>query len=598
MKEQLKVLACGSVDDGKSTLLGRLIYDTKTLYNDQIESLKDKNNNIDYSLLLDGLDEEREQAITIDVAYRFLSTDKKSFVIIDAPGHEEYTRNMAVGASQADLSILLIDATKGVTVQTKRHIKICMMMGIKDYVVAVNKMDLINYNKDIFEIIETQINYLFKDEKVNSMLVIPVSAMKGDNISKKSKNTIWYEGESLLKYLENIKILNNQNPSFIFSIQRVTRPNQKFRGFQGNVISGSISISDDLICLPSNERIKVNSLFNLDKNVSKIYEGQSVTITLNREIDISRGCILTNDENIIVSNKFDAKILWMDDVDLIVNNAYYIKIANNEVLCYIRKVYSKINIEESEQHDSISIKKNDIIICNIECISAIPITTFEYNSFLGSFIIIDKVTNNTCACGTIDNILLKTNNLFYHNCYINKNIRARLLNQKPLTIWFTGLSCSGKSTIANELDKMLSAKGFHTMLLDGDNIRLGINSDLGFSKEERKENIRRVAHISKLFNDAGLICITSFITPFNSNRIEAKDIIGDDFVLVYINTDITECERRDKKGLYVKAKQGLIDDFTGISSPYEEPDDADIVLYNNNAQDCALKIFNYIREKI
>jgi len=564
MKEQLKVLACGSVDDGKSTLLGHLIYDTNTLYSDQITELI-KNDNIDYSLLLDGLDEEREQSITIDVAYRFFNSENRKFIIIDCPGHEEYTRNMAVGASQADLSILLIDATKGLTIQSNRHFEICSMMGIKDYVIAINKMDLVNYNQEEFNKIKKDVEKMIANISINSLLIIPVCATKGDNVSKRSENMRWYNGESLLNYLENIKIPYEHSKSFILPVQRVVRPNQEFRGFQGNVISGNISKSNEIICLPSKEKNVINTLFNLDKNVAKIEQGQAVTVTLKREVDISRGCIITNDENIIISNKFDAKVLWMDDNCLIANNAYYIKIGNNEVLCYVRKIYSLVTLNDNSCDESLDVRKNVIVNCNLECINSIPLTTFDYNKFLGGFILIDKITNQTCACGTISNIYTD-NNLFYHNNIITKKDRAQLLNQRPLTIWFTGLSGSGKSTIANELEKELVSKGYHTMLLDGDNIRLGINNDLGFSNKDRKENLRRVAHISKLLNDAGIICITSFITPLNSNREDVKSIIGDSFVLVYINTDIEECEKRDKKGLYKKAKKGLIKDFTGVNS--------------------------------
>lgn len=596
MKEQLKVLACGSVDDGKSTLLGHLIYDTNTLYSDQITELI-KNDNIDYSLLLDGLDEEREQSITIDVAYRFFNSENRKFIIIDCPGHEEYTRNMAVGASQADLSILLIDATKGLTIQSNRHFEICSMMGIKDYVIAINKMDLVNYNQEEFNKIKKDVEKMIANISINSLLIIPVSATKGDNVSKRSENMRWYNGESLLNYLENIKIPYEHSKSFILPVQRVVRPNQEFRGFQGNVISGNISKSNEIICLPSKEKNVINTLFNLDKNVAKIEQGQAVTVTLKREVDISRGCIITNDENIIISNKFDAKVLWMDDNCLIANNAYYIKIGNNEVLCYVRKIYSLVTLNDNSCDESLDVRKNVIVNCNLECINSIPLTTFDYNKFLGGFILIDKITNQTCACGTISNIYTD-NNLFYHNNIITKKDRAQLLNQRPLTIWFTGLSGSGKSTIANELEKELVSKGYHTMLLDGDNIRLGINNDLGFSNKDRKENLRRVAHISKLLNDAGIICITSFITPLNSNREDVKSIIGDSFVLVYINTDIEECEKRDKKGLYKKAKKGLIKDFTGVNSLFEEPNQPDIVLYNDDAKKCAREIFNFIKGKI
>lgn len=603
MQEQLKILTCGSVDDGKSTLIGHLLYDSKLLYADQEKTLeldsKVKNNgSIDYSLLLDGLDEEREQGITIDVAYRYFSTNKRSFIVLDTPGHEEYTRNMAVGASQSDLAIMLVDASKGILIQTKRHLKICMMMGIKDYVVTINKMDLINYDKDRFLIIKKEIEELFKKYNYSSLKIIPVSATLGDNITKKSKNMKWYDDSSLMDYLENISVKYNNSSNFIMPVQRVSRPNQFFRGFQGNVASGDIKVGDEITCLPSKEVATISELFKLDKSVKKIYSKEAVTITLDREIDVSRGCVLTNDQNVKITNNINVSMLWMDEELLKINNAYYLSIGTINTLCYIRKINYKVNIETDEEiFDFKNVSKNEIINCDIEVLEKIPVTEFNYDKTLGSLILINRLTNATSSCAIINKVY-DDRNLFYQNLTITKDERTKRLFQKPITVWFTGLSCSGKSTIANELDKILNSNGYYTMLLDGDNIRMGLNSDLGFSDKDRIENIRRISEVAKLMNDAGLICITSFITPLDINREMANQIIGEEFFLVYINTPLEECEKRDKKGLYKKARNGEIKDFTGINSIFEEPKNSNLTLNNLDYEKCAKQIYEAIKDKI
>lgn len=603
MNEQLKILTCGSVDDGKSTLIGHLLYDSKLLYADQKETLEldskvTNNGSIDYSLLLDGLDEEREQKITIDVAYRYFNTLRRSFVVLDTPGHEEYTRNMAVGASQADLAILLVDATKGALRQTKRHLKICMMMGIKDYIVVINKMDLINYDKTKFEIVKEEIINYFNNYRYSTLKIIPISATIGDNITKKSTKMKWYKDDTLMKYLETVNVNKSDNSKFIMPVQRVCRPNQNFRGFQGNVVSGKINIGDSIICFPSKERANVKQLYNLDKKVDTVLNGEAITIVLDREIDVSRGCVLTNDEKLNNANNINVTMLWMDEEKLKMNTAYYINIGTISTLCYIRKINYKIDID-SNKHISLieNITKNDIVNCDLEILEKIPVTLFDYNKTLGSLILINRITNATSSCAIINDIL-NNKNLFYHNAIVTSDDRKKSLCQEPITIWFTGLSCSGKSTIANELDKLLNKNGYHTMILDGDNIRLGLNKDLKFSNDDRIENIRRIAEVAKLMNDAGLINIVSFISPLEINRIMAKKIIGDKFFLVYVNTSLEECEKRDKKGLYKKARNGEIKDFTGISSPYDIPKNANIVINNVDYKSCAKQIYNAIRERI
>lgn len=603
MIDQLKILTCGSVDDGKSTLIGHLLYDSKLLYIDQEKTLEldskiKDGKKIDYALLLDGLDEEREQGITIDVSYRYFNTKKRNFIVLDCPGHEEYTRNMAVGASKADLAILLIDVTKGVQIQTKRHFKICMMMGIKDYIVVVNKMDLVDYDKRIFDNIKKKIQNLFENYQYSSLNIIPISATIGDNITIKSNNMKWYNGTSLMQYLEDIQVNKKIGEKFIIPIQRVCRPNQFFRGFQGNVTSGSIEVGDIITCLPSEESAHVERLYNLDKEVTKVHYGEAVTLTLDKEIDISRGCVLTNDNNVYVTNSFNVTMLWMDEEKLKIDSAYYINLGTVSTLCYIRKVNYKIDIDTEEKIiDFEKVCKNEIINCDLEVLEKIAVSEFKHNKSLGSLILINRLTHVTSSCATVNKIL-ENKNLFYQSISISSEERKKTLCQNPITVWFTGLSCSGKSTIANELDKILNLNGFHTMLLDGDNIRLGLNRDLSFSDDDRIENIRRIAEVAKLMNEAGLICITAFISPLEINRKMAKKIIGDKFFLIYLNTPLEECEKRDKKGLYKKARKNIIRDFTGINSVFEEPLNPDLILNNNDYQECAKKIFEKIKEKI
>lgn len=603
MKEQLKILTCGSVDDGKSTLIGHLLYDSKLLYADQrkvleLDSKVTSNGSVDYSLLLDGLDEEREQKITIDVAYRYFNTSRRSFAVLDTPGHEEYTRNMAVGASQADLAILLVDATKGVLKQTKRHLKICMMMGIKDYIVVINKMDLINYDKAKFEIAKEEIISRFSNYKYSTLKIIPISATVGDNITKKSVKMKWYQDDTLMKYLETVNVNKSDSSKFIMPVQRVCRPDQNFRGFQGNVVSGKINIGDTITCFPSKEKANVKQLYNLDKKVNTVSNGEAITIVLDREIDVSRGCVLTNEEKLNNANNINVTMLWMDEEKLKMNTAYYINIGTISTLCYIRKINYKIDIDSNEHISSIeNITKNDIINCDLEVLEKIPVTLFDYNKTLGSLILINRITNATSSCAIVNGIL-NNKNLFYHNAVVTNEDRKKTLCQEPITIWFTGLSCSGKSTIANELDKLLNKNGYHTMILDGDNIRLGLNKDLKFSNDDRIENIRRIAEVAKLMNDAGLINIVSFISPLEINRIMAKQIIGDKFFLVYVSTSLEECEKRDKKGLYKKARNGEIKDFTGINSPFDIPKNADVVVDNIDYKECANKIYNAIEKRI
>ena len=580
----LKFLTCGSVDDGKSTLIGHMLYDAKLLFADQQQALEldskagSADGSLDYSLLLDGLMAEREQGITIDVAYRYFTTEKRSFIVADAPGHEEYTRNMAVGASFAELAVILLDAAKGVLIQTRRHTRICSLMGIRDFVFAVNKMDLIDYNAKKFRQLSREINTLVAEFPVHSIRIIPVSATKGDNITKPSTKMPWYSGPTLLHYLENVQVEDRHHRGgFCMPVQRICRPNQNFRGFMGKIKSGQISVGDEITSLPSGEKARVKDIIVGMDYVQTAGAGQPVNLTLDREIDISRGCVLERDADCKVGNLFAAKVLWMDEGALIPGKNYLLKLGTKKTPCTIQKIRFQIDVNTGEKVPEDRIFKNEIAYCEIVTGEDIVYDLFDNNRALGGFILIDRVTNMTSGCGTVQEVLTRNEDITWQELDITRDIRSRMKNQRPLTLWFTGLSGSGKSTIANALEKRLVAMGRHTMLLDGDNIRFGLNKDLGFDRADRIENIRRIAEVSKLMNDAGIITLTSFIAPFAADRQAAREIIGaDDFVEVYISTPLEVCEKRDVKGLYKKARAGEVSYFTGISAPYEVPSHADI----------------------
>ncbi len=585
MKSLLKFITCGSVDDGKSTLIGHMLYDAKLIFVDQEKALEwdskigNREGNIDYSLLLDGLMAEREQGITIDVAYRYFTTQKRSFIVADTPGHEEYTRNMAVGASFADVAIILVDATQGMLVQTRRHIRICSLMGIKHFIFAINKMDLVHYDKNVYDKIAKAIKRFIVEFEVSSVRLIPVSATEGDNITCKSTNMPWYGEEALLEYLENIEIVNlSEQKDFVMAIQRVSRPNHNFRGFQGQISAGEISVGDEIVVLPSNEHAKVSGIYVTNQKVEIAQAGQPVTIQLDREIDISRGCVICKSEGIEVANMFRAQLLWMDDDALVPGRSYWVKLGTRLLPASVMDVKYKVDVNSGEQIPAEQVYKNELVVCDVILSEKCAFDTFERNRDLGSFIFINRITNMTSACGTVIHPLRRSNNVVWQKTDITKDIRSEQKHQKTKTIWFTGLSGSGKSTLANELEKRLVAMGKHTMLLDGDNIRMGLNKNLGFTESDRVENIRRIAEVAKLMNDAGLIVLTAFISPYERDRENAKEIIGDDFFEVYVSTPMEECEKRDVKGLYKKAREGAIPNFTGITSPYEIPKAPDIAI--------------------
>jgi len=583
--ELLKFITCGSVDDGKSTLIGHMLYDAKLLFADQKKALEldskvgSRDGNIDYSLLLDGLMAEREQGITIDVAYRYFTTDNRSFIVADTPGHEEYTRNMAVGASFASLAVILVDASQGVLVQTKRHSRICSLMGIKHFVFAVNKMDLVHYDQQKFQKIEKDIKILMAEFDYATMKIIPVSATEGDNITKRSGQMPWYTGEPLLTYLENVDVTERENEKgFSMPVQRVCRPNQNFRGFQGQISSGKVAVGDTITVLPSGEKAKVSNILETDREVTESSKGHAVTIQLDTEIDISRGCVLERDYGLYTGSMFNASILWMDDTNLVAGKNFWLKIGTQQVPATVMRIKYKTDVNTGAEVYADNIYKNEIAFCEISVGSSIVFDKFGNNRELGSLILIDRITNMTSACGVVIRPLDRGRSVTWHNMDVTRELRESQLGQKAATVWLTGLSGAGKSTIANELEKRLFTMGKHTMLLDGDNVRMGLNKNLGFDEKDRIENIRRIAEVSKLMNDAGLIVLTSFISPFRQDRRNAKDIIGDRFVEVYVSTPIEECERRDVKGLYKEARAGRIANFTGISSPYEKPEKPDIIV--------------------
>ena len=607
MNALLKFITCGSVDDGKSTLIGHMLYDAKLLFADQERALEldskvgSRGGEIDYSLLLDGLMAEREQGITIDVAYRYFTTERRSFIVADTPGHEEYTRNMAVGASFADLAVILVDASQGVLTQTRRHTRICSLMGIKHFVFAVNKMDLIDFEQEKFQKIQKDIKVLLAEFEYSTAQMIPVSATEGDNITKRSVHMPWYTGKTLLDYLETINVKENPaETGFTMPVQRVCRPNHTFRGFQGQIESGSVSVGDAIKVLPSGESAKVTLIYEGDKEVQTSATGHAVTIQLDTEIDVSRGCVLIRDTSLNVNSMFAATLLWMDDVKLLPGRNFLLKLGTQSVPVTIMKIRYKIDVNTGEEVYADAIYKNEIALCEISTASKLVFDEFEKNNALGSLILIDRVSHMTSACGIVEHTLNRENQLTWHNMDITRSFREEQLGQTAKTIWFTGLSGSGKSTLANELEKRLAAMGKHTMLLDGDNVRMGLNRNLGFREADRIENIRRIAEVSKLMNDAGLIVLTSFISPFAQDRQNAREIIGDAFMEVYVSTPMEECERRDVKGLYKKARNGELDHFTGVTSPYEVPQHADVVIDTSkfSVEACVDQILEQLKNQL
>ena len=607
-KQLLRFITCGSVDDGKSTLIGRLLYESQLIFDDQLAELKStskkvgtQGDEIDFALLVDGLAAEMEQGITIDVAYRFFSTDKRKFIVADTPGHEQYTRNMATGASTADVAILLVDARAGLLPQTCRHSYIVNMLGVKNICLAINKMDLVDYSQDVFEKIKAEFLEFSADLNFEKIVSIPVSALKGDNIINSSTNTNWYEGESLIQYLENVKfIMDKDFQAFTLPVQWVNRLSHEFRGFCGLVTEGSISEGDEIMVKPSNKRSKIKKILVADKYSSSCSMGQSVTVELTDEIDISRGNIICHkDSSCDAVDQFQGKLLWMDEERMVPGRPYIFRFGVAESSGSVSKLRHRININTFVDEASSDLELNEIGIVNIALDKKIVMEPYVTSNSLGSFIVIDKMTNNTVGMGLVNFALRRGENVYWHNMEINRDSRSTSKNQKAVVLWLTGLSGSGKSTIANIVEKKLYNLGKHTMLLDGDNVRHGLNKDLGFTDVDRVENIRRIANVSKLMLDAGLITIVSFIAPFKAERDLAKDLMGDDILEVFIDVPIEVAESRDPKGLYKKARSGDLKNFTGIDSPYEKPENPDIHIESDkiSAEDAAEIIVKKLIQK-
>jgi bifunctional enzyme CysN/CysC len=597
------------VDDGKSTLIGRLLWDSKLVSDDQLATLESESKRvgtqhgeIDYALLVDGLQAEREQGITIDVAYRFFATDKRKFVVADAPGHEQYTRNMATGASTADLAVIMIDARKGVLTQTMRHSYILSLLGIKSIILAINKMDLVDYSEVQFDDIKTQYAAFSGLLGFEEVVPIPMSALKGDNVLHRSMNMTWYQGPTLMNHLEMVVI--NQDATikpFRMPVQWVNRPHLDFRGFSGTIVSGTVRPGEPVVVPSSGITSTVERIVTFDGDIDYAVAGQAVTLTLQDEIGVSRGELLSDPRTRpTIADQFEAKLIWMHEEPLLPGRQYLIKMGFQIRTAQVSALKYKVNVNTLEHLATKTLELNDVGICNFSLDHPITFDPYVENRHTGSFILIDRFTNATIAAGMIDFALRRSDNIHWQSVDIHKDARAQLKGQKPFVLWFTGLSGAGKSSIANLVEKKLHSLRRHTYLLDGDNVRHGLNRDLGFTDADRVENIRRVSETTKLMIDAGLIVLVSFISPFRSEREMARLMVEDgEFLEVFIDTPLEECERRDVKGLYKKARAGEIKNFTGIDSPYERPEDAEVIINGakETAEEAALIIVHELERK-
>ena len=586
-KSLLRFITCGSVDDGKSTLIGRLLYESKMLFEDQLAALEadsrrvgTRGGEIDYALLLDGLSAEREQGITIDVAYRFFSTDKRKFIVADTPGHEQYTRNMVTGASTADLAIILIDARKGLLPQSRRHSYLVSLLGIQHVILAINKMDLVNYDHDIFVSIEREFRQLAAHIGLHDIHAIPISGVRGDNITTASTNTPWYTSAPLMTLLETIEIdeMRLQKQSFRMPVQWVNRPHLDFRGFAGTITGGSIRAGDAVVVMPSGRSTTVSRIVTADGDLSEAFANQSVTLTLTDEVDASRGDVISSAEHpALAADQFEATVVWMSDQPLLRGRNYLLKIGCKTVTATVAPIKHKLNIETMEHVAAEQLLLNEIGVVELELDRTIAFDPYRDNRDSGGFILIDRMSNNTLGAGMLHFALHRSHNVQWQALDINKTAHAEIKRQRPCCLWFTGLSGAGKSSIANLVEKQLHALGHHTYVLDGDNVRHGLCKDLGFGDADRVENIRRVAEVVKLMVDAGLIVLTAFISPFRSERQSARDLLeAGEFIEVFVDTPLAVAEGRDVKGLYAKARAGEIRNFTGLDSPYEPPEVAEI----------------------
>jgi bifunctional enzyme CysN/CysC len=587
-KSLLRFLTCGSVDDGKSTLIGRLLYNADVIMGDQLEALKAESrrfgttdDEIDFSLLLDGLEDERQQRITIDVAYRYFSTPRRSFIVADSPGHEQYTRNMATGASTADLAVLLIDARKGVLPQTRRHSLICSLFGIRHVVLAVNKLDLLGFDREVFDKIATDYAQFAADLGFASLVMIPLSARRGDNLTERSAHTPWYQGPSLLEHLEGVDVAQSTDDRpFRFPVQWVNRPNQEFRGFSGTVAAGSVIPGDPVQVMGSARSSRVKEIVTFDGPLARASAGDAVTLTLEDEIDVSCGDLLVPPQAPAdFADQFAAHLVWMKDEMLMPGRSYWLKSGTRTVSATVTALKHRIDIDTGAHVAARTLGLNEIGFCNVSTSVPLAFDPYKNSRDTGGFILIDRLTQETAAAGVIDFALRRATNIHWQDLTVSSKQRAELKGHEPAVLWFTGLSGAGKSTIANRLEQKLLTLGCHTMLLDGDNVRHALNRDLGFTDTDRVENIRRVGEVAKLMSDAGLIVICAFISPFRADRQMAREIAApSSFIEVFVDTPIAECIRRDPKGLYAKAQAGAIPNFTGIDSAYEPPENPEIRL--------------------
>ncbi len=601
----LRFITCGSVDDGKSTLIGRLLYETQLIYEDQLQALEQESkrvgtqgDNIDFALLLDGLQAEREQGITIDVAYRFFSTEKRKFIVADTPGHEQYTRNMATGASTASVAVILIDARKGVLTQTRRHSRIAALLGIQCIAVAVNKMDLVDFNQSAFHRIEEEYWEAVTEHSFQQVVCIPISALHGDNIVSRSSKAPWYQGPTLLEYLETVDVREDvSNKPFRFPVQIVNRPNLDFRGFSGRVASGRIAPGDRVKVLPAGTESEVASVVTFGGEVPSAVAGDSVTLTLTDEIDASRGDVIaTSTQPPEVADQFEMTVLWMHEEPMLAGRPYYCKIGRSLVTATITKIKYLVDVNTGARLAASTVGLNGIAVVNVSFDKPVVFEPYADNRELGGCVFIDRMTNETVGAGMIDFALRRASNIHWQALMVNKQARSELKFQQPRCFWLTGLSGSGKSTIANLLEKRLHSLGKHTYQLDGDNVRHGLNRDLGFTDADRVENVRRVAEVARLMVDAGLIVVAAFISPFAAERRLARSLFEEgDFVEVFVDTPLEICEQRDPKGLYAKARRGAIKNFTGIDSEYQAPENAEIHLktIESDPEACAEILVRY-----
>ena len=608
-KGMLRFLTCGSVDDGKSTLIGRLLYDTKLILEDQLAALERDSrkhgttgDDIDFALLVDGLEAEREQGITIDVAYRFFSTPRRSFIVADTPGHEQYTRNMATGASNSDAAVILIDARKGLLTQTRRHSYICSLLGIRHIVVAVNKIDLVEFSGERFHHIVGDYLGFAQSLDFASITTIPVSARYGDNVTHRSDRMCWYDGPSLLEHLESLDVERAaQEQPFRFPVQWVNRPNLDFRGFSGTVASGVIRQGDRVVVAASGKESTVARIVTADADLPEANAGDAITLTLEHEIDVARGDVIARaDARPEVVDQFAAHLIWMAEEPMLPGRSYLMRIGTKYLPARVTSLKHKVDVNTLEHIAAKTLGLNEIGLCNVATAVAVAFDPYTENRETGAFILIDRFTNATAGAGMITFGLRRATNIHRQSLLVDKSLRVELNGHRPAILWFTGLSGSGKSTIANIVERELHAHGAHTYMLDGDNVRHGLNRDLGFTDADRVENIRRVGEVARLFVDAGLVVLCSFISPFRAERRMVRELVGaDEFVEIYVDTPLEECMRRDPKGLYARAKQGKIKNFTGIDSPYEAPENPEIVVRTSDGspEEIARGIVGSLRER-